>query len=429
MNRKILHIALPAIVANITVPLLGFIDTSISGHLGKTEYIGAISVGSMIFNLIYWNFGFLRMGTSGITAQAYGSRDFQLAGIMLVRAVSLALLIALLVIMLQYPLQWIALTLIAPSAEVHYLAQRYFYICVWNAPAILSMMAIKGWFLGMQDSTRPMYISIVVNVANIVVSLVAVFVLGIGFIGIAIGTVMASYIGLFIAVTFIVQRHGAIFRGFSWREALRLGDMRRFFSVNRDIFVRSVCLMLVTLFFTAQGARSGDVTLAANTIMMQLFIMFSYFMDGFAFAGEALVGRYTGADDTKNRSRCIRLLFGWGFIVASAFTLAYALGLDFIFKLLTDDKAVITTAMGYYWWCVAIPFAGVAAFVWDGVYIGMTATRGMLIAVAGASASYFMLYFLLPGSPDNNRLWLAFITYLAMRGCIQTVLFRRNTSC
>lgn len=424
MNKQILHIALPAIVANITVPLLGFIDTSISGHLGKTEFIGAISVGSMIFNLIYWNFGFLRMGTSGITAQAYGSRDYSLAAITLVRAVSLALLIALTIIVLQMPLQWLALILISPSPEVLTLAQQYYYICVWNAPAILAMMAIKGWFLGMQDSTRPMYISIVVNVANIVASLVAVFILDMGFIGIAIGTVTASYIGLLLAITFIVRYHAAMFRGLAWHKALRLSDMRRFFSINRDIFVRSVCLMLVTLFFTAQGARSGDVTLAANTIMMQLFIMFSYFMDGFAFAGEALVGKYTGAGDIDNRNRCIRHLFGWGFFVAAIFTVGYAVGLHPIFTLLTNDTIVITEALQYYRWCVAIPFAGVAAFVWDGIFIGITATRGMLIAIAGASATYFALYFLLPGVPDNNRLWFSFIAYLALRGAIQTALFK-----
>ena len=414
---------MPAIVANITVPLLGFIDTSISGHLGKTEYIGAISVGAMIFNLIYWNFGFLRMGTSGITAQAYGSKDRRLVASTLVRAVALALFIALAVIALQYPLQWIALKLISPSAEVHTLAQRYFYICVWNAPATLITMAIHGWFLGMQDSTRPMYISIAVNVANIITSLLAVFVLDMGFIGIAVGTLVASYIGLLLAVFFIVNQHCDILQEADWRKALQIKDMGRFFNINRDIFVRSMCLMLVTLFFTAQGARSGDMTLAANTIIMQLFIMFSYFMDGFAFAGEALAGRYTGAGDTAGRSRCVRYLFGWGIAIATLFTIGYACGLRPIFALLTDDTAVITTALEYYPWCVAIPFAGMAAFVWDGVFIGMTATRGMLISIAVASAVYFGLYYLLSGTPDNNRLWLAFLSYLITRGIMQTLIY------
>ncbi len=423
LNKPILHIALPAIVANITVPLLGLIDTAISGHLGKTEYIGAISVGTMMFNLIYWNFSFLRMGTSGITAQAYGSKNPALAATTLIRAVSLALIISFAIIALQYPLQWIALKAIAPSQEVKQLAQSYFFICVWNAPAILSMMAIKGWFLGMQDSTRPMYISICVNVANIAASLVAVFVLKLGFIGIAIGTLIASYIGLFLALFYIIKKHKGILTRINWRETLEVRELGLFFNVNRDIFIRSLCLMLVTLFFTAQGARSGDVTLAANTLMMQLFILFSYFMDGFAFAGEALVGKYTGAKELNNRNRCIRQLFYWGTAIATLFSIVYATGLHQIFSLLTNDTTVIATAMTYYWWCVAIPFAGMAAFVWDGVFIGMTATRGMLIAIATASATFFCLFYLVPGENDNNRLWLSFIAYLAMRGISQTVLF------
>lgn len=423
MNKNILNIALPAIITNITVPLLGFIDTGISGHLGETEYIGAISVGTMIFNLIYWNFGFLRMGTSGITAQAYGSEDFHLAGATLVRAVFLSLFISFTIIILQYPIQWIAFSLIAPSLEVQALARTYFYICVWNAPAILTTMAIHGWFLGMQDSTRPMYISISINIVNIIASATAVFICDMGFVGIAIGTLIASYIGLFFSVFFVLKRHKTILRHINWAKSLKLGNMSQFFNVNRDIFLRSVCLMLVTLFFTAQGARSGDLTLAANTIIMQLFILFSYFMDGFAFAGEALVGKYTGAGDYANRSRCVRLLFGWGIAISIVFTLLYSTALHDIFNLLTNDTAVIATAMDYKWWCLTIPFAGVAAFVWDGVFIGMTATRGMLISIICASIAYFGTFFLLPGTIDNHRLWLAFITYLAMRGVTQSIIY------
>ena len=426
MNKQILNIALPAIVTNITVPLLGFIDTGIAGHLGKTEYIGAISVGTMIFNLIYWNFGFLRMGTSGITAQAYGSKDIHLAGATLARAVLLSLTIALAIIILQYPIQWIAFALIAPSPEVQALAKTYFYICVWNAPAILATMAIHGWFLGMQDTTRPMYISISINIVNIIASATAVFVCDMGFIGIAIGTLIASYIGLFSSIFFIIKRHKNILNHINLAKVLKFSNMSMFFNVNRDIFMRSVCLMLVTLFFTAQGARSGDLTLAANTIIMQLFILFSYFMDGFAFAGEALVGKYTGAGDYVNRSRCVRWLFGWGILIATIFTLIYSTALFNIFNLLTNDTAVIATAMDYKWWCLAIPFAGVAAFVWDGVFIGMTATRGMLISIICASIAYFGTFFLLPGTIDNHRLWLAFIIYLIMRGATQTIIYFKN---
>ncbi len=423
MNKSILHIALPAIIANITVPLLGFIDTGFAGHLGKTEYIGAIAVGSMIFNLIYWNFGFLRMGTSGITAQAYGHNDLNLAKNTLIQAVSMALVIAITIILLQYPIKWLAFTIIAPSLEVQTTAETYYKICIWNAPAILSTMAIHGWFLGMQDSTRPMYISIGINIVNIITSIIAVFVCDMGFIGIAFGTLIASYIGLLFSLFLIFQRHKNIFTEINWNEALKLSCLNRFFSINSDIFMRSLCLMLVTLFFTAQGAGAGDTTLAANTIIMQLFILFSYFMDGFAFAGEAIVGKFTGAKDYENQKRCIQHLFVWGFAIAIVFTLIYGTGLQYIFSLITNDSAVINTAMQYKWWCIAIPFAGMAAFIWDGVFIGLTATRGMLISVFCASCVYFALFYLLPGTCDNHRLWLSFISYLALRGTIQTLIY------
>ena len=426
MNKNILNIALPAIITNITVPLLGFIDTGISGHLGETEYIGAISVGTMIFNLIYWNFGFLRMGTSGITAQAYGSEDFHLAGATLVRAVFLSLFISFTIIILQYPIQWIAFSLIAPSLEVQALARTYFYICVWNAPAILTTMAIHGWFLGMQDSTRPMYISISINIVNIIASATAVFICDMGFVGIAIGTLIASYIGLFFSVFFVLKRHKTILRHINWAKSLKLGNMSQFFNVNRDIFMRSVCLMLVTLFFTAQGARSGDLTLAANTIIMQLFILFSYFMDGFAFAGEAIAGKYIGASQPTELRKSIVALFKWGLAMALLFTAIYSIGGDDFLSLLSSDVQVIKASNDYFYWAISIPLCGFMAFTWDGIFIGATRTRAMLLSMATAMVCFFVIYFSLFPSMGNHALWLAFISYLVIRGIVLNIIYHHK---
>lgn len=425
MNKQILRIALPAIIANITIPLLGLVDISIAGHLGRTEYIGAMAVGAMMFNLVYWNFAFLRMGTSGQTAQAYGREDTRECAHILVRAVSLAGAIAIAILLFQYPLQWIVLLAVAPSPEVLEWAKRYFFICVWDAPPILIMMAIKGWFLGMQDSTRPMFISIGVNVANIIISLLAVLVFRLGFVGIAIGTLSASYIGLIFALVLLRRYKRVEWKDVNLRMAMKWEHTKGFFKMNSDIFLRSACLMLVTLFFMARGARSGDVTLAVNALIMQLFVLFSYFMDGFAFAGEALVGRFDGSRDYLSLRRVVRVLFLWGVIVSLAFATAYASALAPIFRLLTDNAAVVAAALGYYGWCVAIPIAGVAAFVWDGVFIGLTATRQMLLAVVMAVSVFFIIYYFPVGRADNNRLWLAFISYLAMRGVMQTVLYAR----
>lgn len=425
MNRRILGIAIPAIIANITVPLLGLIDLSISGHLGSAECIGAIAVGSMMFSLVYQNFGLLRMGTSGITAQAFGSGDMRAAAVTLLRAALLALGIGIAILALQYPLQWLVLLAIGPSPEVLHLAKSYFFICVWGAPAILLMMSIKGWLLGMQDSRSPMFISISVNVANIIASVTAVYVLKMGFIGIACGTLISEYIGLAIALSIVLRRHSNILRSVRIAEALRRGSLGRFFSVNRDIFLRSVCLMTVTLSFTAIGARSGDLILATNAMMMQMFLLISYFMDGFAFAGEALVGRYCGARDYSTLRQCIRHLFGWGCVVMAVFAVAYGLFATQIFGILTDNAGVIATATAYRWWCIAIPLASMAGFVWDGVFIGLTATRGMLVSIAVACATFYVLNIIpiYSGIHSNHWLWLAFIAYLAMRGIVQTIYY------
>ena len=428
MNRRILAIALPSIVTNITVPLLGLIDITIAGHLGRTEYIGAIAVGAMMFNLIYWNFGFLRMGTAGITAQAYGRGDHPGAASVLLRAASLAAAIAAAILLLQVPLQWLLLSVVAPSPDVEGLARQYFYICVWGAPAMLIDMAIKGWFIGMQDSRTPMLMAIGINVANIAASLLAVYAFDMGFAGIPVGTVIAEYAGMAFGIAVIVRRHGHLLRSAGLRTVVVAAELRRFFGINADIFLRSACLMAVNLFFVSVGARSGDITLAVNTLIMQLFTLFSYFMDGFAFSGEALAGRYAGARDHQSLYSCIRHIFAWGAGVATAFMLVYMAGADIIFGLITDDAAVVAAALQYHWWCVAIPVAGMAGFVWDGVYIGLTATREMLITILLSCLTFFALYFAMPASMGNDRLWLAFVAYLAMRGLSQTAVYRYRLS-
>lgn len=423
MNKKILYIALPSIVTNITVPLLGIIDITIAGHLGRTEYIGAIAVGAMIFNLIYWNFSFLRMGTAGMTAQAYGRKDLPASAIVLIRATVLAAAIAATILVLQIPLQWLMLRVVNPSPDVTLYASSYFYVCVWGAPAILIDMGLKGWFIGMQDSRTPMFMAIGVNIVNIIASLFFVYVLKMGFIGIPMGTVIAEYAGMTYGIIVIMRRYFHLLRFINLRKVLISSEMRRFFSINGDIFLRSTCLMFVNLFFVSIGARSGDITLAVNALIMQFFTLFSYFMDGFAFSGEALAGRYAGARDSNMLQSCIRHIFGWGIGVAVTFMVIYTFGAEWIFGFITNDVAVISEARHYHWWCVAIPVAGMAGFVWDGVYIGLTATREMLLTIALSSGIFFGLFFLMPASMGNNRLWLAFIVYLAMRGISQTAIY------
>ena len=425
MNRRILHLAIPSIVSNITVPLLGLVDVTIVGHLGATAYIGAIAVGGLLFNILYWNFGFLRMGTSGLTSQAYGRKDKDAEIRVLVQAVSVGLFSALAMLILQYPIERLAFRLLDTSAEVEQYAVTYFRICIWGAPAVLAQYGFTGWFIGMQNSRYPMYIAIVMNVINIVCSSCFVFLFGMKVEGVALGTVVAQYSGVMMAWWLWFYNYKELRGRITFRGSLQLIAMRRFFAVNRDIFLRTLCLIGVTTFFTSTGARQGDVILAVNTLLMQLFTLFSYIMDGFAYAGEALSGRYVGACNLVQLKRAVKALFGWGVGLSLVFTLLYGIGGENFLGLLTNDTVVIETAGHYFYWVLAIPLAGFAAFLWDGILIGATATRFMLWAMLVASGSFFVIYYCFSGATNNHMLWLAFLVYLALRGVMQTLWSRK----
>ena len=425
MNRRILHLAIPSIVSNITVPLLGLVDVTIVGHLGATAYIGAIAVGGLLFNILYWNFGFLRMGTSGLTSQAYGRKDKDAEIRVLVQAVSVGLFSALVMLILQYPIERLAFRLLDTSAEVEQYAVTYFRICIWGAPAVLAQYGFTGWFIGMQNSRYPMYIAIVMNVINIVCSSCFVFLFGMKVEGVALGTVVAQYSGVMMAWGLWFYNYKELRGRITFKGSLQLIAMRRFFAVNRDIFLRTLCLIGVTTFFTSTGARQGDVILAVNTLLMQLFTLFSYIMDGFAYAGEALSGRYVGACNLVQLKRAVKALFGWGIGLSLVFTLLYGIGGENFLGLLTNDTIVIETAGLYFYWVLAIPLAGFAAFLWDGILIGATATRFMLWAMLVASGSFFVIYYCFSGTTNNHMLWLAFLVYLALRGIMQTLWSRK----
>ena len=419
-NRQILHIALPSIVSNITVPLLGLIDVAITGHIGAAAYIGAIAVGGMLFNIIYWMFAFLRMGTSGMTAQARGRRDFDGMVQLLVRSLGVALGISLALLAVSPVIRDVALGIIAPSAEVGQLARLYFNICIWGAPASLGLFALNGWFIGMQNSHTPMAIAISQNLLNIAASLTLVFGMGLKIEGIALGTAIAQWGGFIAALWLLRKYYGRLWQK-GWPQGIwNTAAVLQFFNVNKDIFLRTLCLILVHFFFIAAGAKQGDTELAVNTLLMQFFTLYSYFMDGFAFAGEALAGKAIGARSAATYHSVVKNLFGWGFGMAALFTLLYALGGPWFIRQLTTDDAVIHCAANYQAWTLLLPLCGMAAFIWDGIYIGATATRYMLLSMALSMATFIGLYLLLIPTLSNHGLWIAFLSYLAMRGVVQT---------
>lgn len=430
MNRNILSLAIPNIITNITVPLLGMVDTAIVGHITASssgeDYIGAIAIGSMIFNIIYWNFGFLRMGTSGFTAQAYGADDKKEQMSILLRACFIALIAALALIVLQKPIGRLTESFVENKNHALDLALEYFFIRIWAAPATLGMYALKGWFIGMQDSKTPMWISILINVLNIVFSYLFAIGLSMNIEGVALGTVIAQWGGLVVSVSIWFVKYGRLRIFADWKEGLQRSKMILFFKVNADIYLRTICLIAVTTYFTVASSSMPYPLLAVNTLLMQLFTLFSYFMDGFAYASESLCGRFKGANDRVNLAKCVKYILLWGAALSILFTAVYFFFGTDILSILTNKTDVLAVCEEYKYWTLLIPLCGSVAFLYDGILIGMIETKLMRNAIFVATALFFALFFGFKNSLGNDALWIAFLTYLLARSVLMMILSRKK---
>ena len=402
INRGILKLAIPSILANITVPIVGMVDIAIAGHLdtNAATLIGGIAIGTMLFDLLYWNFGFLRVGTGGLAAQAYGREDRQECARILTRSVGIAFSCALLLIAVQWLFIKAAFLVVDCTPEVQELASRYFFIRIWAAPATLGLMAFKGWFIGMQDSVSPMAVDLIVNGMNVLMSFVLALGIpawgyeGLGFSGIAAGTVVAQYSGLLTALLIVLFKYYRT--TISLLDRNDLGNLyggsetRRFFVMNTELFVRSLCFIAIYIGFTVISARYGNLLLAVSSIMMKLLMIFSYFTDGFAYAGEAMTGRFIGAKDEVNLRQTVKWTFVWSMSIALIFMVIYQFGGLPLLKMMTSDMKVVEASVGYLPWLLLMPVIGCAAFTWDGIYIGATASReirnSMLWAVVAFAA-------------------------------------------
>ena len=552
LNKEILRLAVPSILANITVPLVGMVDIAVVGHLGGVEgyagaaLIGGISVGTMLFDLLYWNFAFLRAGTGGLTAQAYGRHLAAVAsastpgaisasgapgqatngtpgafsasgapGIVTIlgRALRIALLSGLALIALQWVVVQAAFLVVDCTPEVRELATRYFYIRIWAAPATLSLFALKGWFIGLQDTLRPMLVDLWVNLVNILLSIGLGFGLHIGasalgasvgtaglgtavgagitllptlgFAGVAWGTFIAQWTGLFLAF-WLARKYLSLSHFLKILGAKRAEDSQQptdnqrvsnqpnpvqatsnqpqaisnqpqattqrpqsapstevasFFTLNRDLFLRSVGMIAVYIGFTVIGAGLGDRMLAVSSILMKLLMLFSYFTDGFAYAGEALTGRFVGENSEDGVRSTVRGTFAWGFGLAGAFMLLYGLGGTPLLKLMTSDIAVVEAGRAFLPWLLLMPLIGCPAFTWDGIYIGATASQDLRNSVLLCAVGFFAVWFagrwllaalgigtLTPGAltPETSLhlLMAAYFVHLAIRSLYQTVRYR-----
>ena len=436
LNSQILRLAIPSILANITIPLVGIVDTAFVGHIANATYIGGIAIGTMLFDLLYWNFGFLRVGTSGMTAQAYGRGDGVECARLLTQSVSIALIGAVVLWLIQWLFVTAVLAIVPCSTEVAAFAREYFFIRIWAAPATLSLMAFKGWFIGMQDTVSPMITDIVVNVVNMTVSYVLAVYTPLGALGVAYGTLVAQFTGLLLALVICMFKYKTVVREVVRQlcdKAIKLlGDreMKRFMSLNANLFVRSLCFMVVYVGFTSLASQYGDVELAVSTIMMKLFMLFSYFVDGFAYAGEALVGKEWGASRSLASSphrlvRIVRLLFAWSLGVGLLFTLLFAVWSEECYLAMTNDMEVLSRLGDYTGWLIAMPIVSTLAFMWDGVNAGATAGKqirnAMIYAALGFVTCYLATYWWL----GIQGLYIAYFAHLVARVVYLTAAWKR----
>ena len=461
LNKQIVRLAVPSILANITIPLVGLVDTAIVGHISNAAAIGGIAIGTMLFDLLYWNFGFLRVGTSGMTAQAYG-KECQMSDVrcqmldvrckkvesqesrvecgeetsrLLKQSLTIAGGAALLIWTIQWFFVTAVLAVVPCSAEVAEMAKNYFYVRIWAAPATLSLMAFKGWFIGMQDTRSPMAVDILVNVVNMVASYLLAVHTPLGVVGVAWGTLIAQYSGLILAFALLAYRYRI---RLSWREMGWDKELQSFMRLNGNIFIRSLCFMVVYVGFTSIAGYYGDTELAVSSILMKLFMLFSFFVDGFAYAGEALVGKIIGEgkgkDDVRctmydvrctELERCVRLLFRWSMGVGLFFTLIYALWGEECIGLLTDDHDVLAASIRYMGWLIAMPIISTLAFMWDGIYVGATAGKQIRNAMIYAAIAFVISYAGLHTVWGVQALYVAYFAHLLARVVYLSIGWKR----
>lgn len=438
LDKGIFRIAVPSILANITVPLVGIVDIAVAGHLDASaaSLIGGISIGTMLFGLLYWNFEFLRISTGGLTAQAYGRADWQESVDVLVKGVALALAAAVVILLLQWPFIKLSFLVVKCSREARDLALEYFFVRVWAAPATLSLMSLKGWFIGMQDSISSMFTDLVVNGINVIASIFLSLGIpgtsfeGVGFSGIAWGTVLAQYSGLIFALVVIFIKYKEVVRGRISIRSLKGGDLRQFMTLNADFFVRSLCLIIVYVSMTIISAKYGDLLLASCSVIMQLLMIFSYFTDGFAFSGEAICGKYFGRRNFRTVDFAVKRVFLWSMGVGMIFVLIYSLTGVPLLLLMTSDETVVEASRRFLPWLSVMPLMGCPAFTWDGIYAGLTASKIMRDSALGSVIAFYLVWVLgavIPGQQGSmaiHVLLAAYFAHLLFRSAYMTIKYK-----
>ncbi len=425
MNKEILRLAVPNIISNISVPLLSTVDTLLMGRM-SAAHLGAVGIGSMIFNFIYWNFGFLRMGTTGITAQAFGRNDNQSISDILGRSSLLALILALIIMLLQIPLYQLSAYLMNVQDTHNPLVAEYFFTRMWAAPATLALYAAMGWFFGMQNAVIPLILTVASNLVNIVLSAYFVRVLDMGISGVAWGTVIAQYVALIIACFYFIRRYKTYVKSLVFKSLFKWKELIQFLNINKDIFIRTVGLTFAFGFFYSQSSKSGEVILAVNVVLLQFLNWMSYGIDGFAFASESIIGKYHGQNNPKMLNKAIKYCFGWGMGFALLYTITYGIAGKSLLYIFTDQQDIIEASSTFLIWMIIFPVLSSPSYIWDGIFIGLTAVKSMKHSMYIALTMYMATFFLLYDAYGNHGLWMALLILMVGRGVSQAIMYYRS---
>ena len=424
MNKEILRLAVPNIISNISIPLISSVDTALMGHL-SAAHLGAVGIGSMIFNFVYWNFGFLRAGTVGLTAQAYGKNDENEIAQTLGKAVFVGIILTILILSFQRPIANFGVKLMNVETAQIPLLLDYFFIRIWAAPATFGSYIIMGWFFGLQNAIYPLIYTLVLNFVNIGASYYLVVHCGMEADGVALGTVIAQYVGLFTGLVLMFSKYRKYLSKIRWKAVTAFAEMKDFLKINVDLFIRTFCLTLAFSFFYSQSAAGGELMLAVNVVLLQFLNWMSYGVDGFAYASESLVGKYFGAKNEAKTRQAVTLSFWWGMGFAAAFSIAYWIFGVQILKLFTNQPEVIAAGIPFLFWMIIFPFAGAPSYLWDGIYIGMTAARALRNTMLISLVIFFASWWYFQPIYGNHGLWLTLLVFLVARGVLQWIWYRR----
>lgn len=424
-HMEVWALAWPLMLSNITVPLLGLVDTAVIGHLPESHYLGAVAVGSMIFSLLYWAFGFLRMGTTGMTAQAYGQEDGSQNRLLLAQSLILAFSIGCLILLLQSPFISSALFLMDAAPDVTLEAWAYSEIRILGAPAVLCNFALLGWFIGNQNTRIPLLLVVVTNVLNMTLDIIAVYVLDMRADGIAAATVISEYFSLLLGLYLATRKLRILPGQLVINSLLKIGAYLNLIVINRYLFIRTLSLLGCIAFFTAQGAKQGTDILSANAVLLNFLILIANWLDGFAHATEALAGRYIGARKLEKFYQVLCSALGWSVVTALILTVVFACFGEVIINLLTDIKAVREIATTYLPWIIILPLVGVWSFLLDGIFVGTTQFRAMQDTMLFSVFLVFLPLWWLTQSYGNHGLWFAFISLFVARAVSGGYVYRR----